>query len=180
MDGGLIARRYGTALEQYSAERGQQDECFRDTRTMLAVLRPMEDVLSSPVASEKKLELLRKAVPGRCDAFDDFLQLIIKHRREGRLRTILKSYQAIYKKARGIVTARLTVAGEASEQLLEKLVALTKEHTGAETVEIEVTTNPAIIGGFIYKVDDRRLDASVARQIRDLKKAFEVKNKRII
>ncbi len=103
MNGGLIAKRYGTALEQYSAERGQQEECFRDSRTMLAELRPIEEVLSSPVASAKKLELLRTAVPGRCDAFDDFLQLIVK-----------------------------------------------QEHTGADTVEIEVTTDPAIIGGFIY------------------------------
>lgn len=180
MNGGLIAKRYGTALEQYSAQRGQQEECFRDSRIMLPALRPLEEVLSSPVDSEKKLELLRKAVPGRCDAFDDFLQLVIRHRREVRLRTILESYRAIYKKTRGIVTARLTVADEASPQLLEKLEALTREHTGAGTVEIEVTVNPAIIGGFIYKVDDRRLDASVERQIRDLKKAFEVKNKRII
>ncbi|MBP5505292.1 MAG: ATP synthase F1 subunit delta [Bacteroidales bacterium] len=177
MNGGLIAKRYAAALQQYAAECGQQEECYRDSRALLSALSPMAEFLRSPVEPARKLELLQKAVSGRCSAFDGFLKLVVAHRREGRLTTILKSYQAAYKKACGIVAARLTVAGEASPQLLEKLEALTKEHTGAKSVEIEVVTDPAIIGGFIYKVEDRRLDASVLRQINDLKKAFEFNNK---
>ena len=77
--------------------------------------------------------------------------------------------------------ARLTVASEPSEQLLERLRKMTLATGEAKSVDIEVEIDPGIIGGFVYKVADRRLDASVRRQINDLKKAFETNNnKRII
>ena len=40
--------------------------------------------------------------------------------------------------------------------------------------------DPDIIGGFVYTVADKRLDASVRRQLSELRKAFETNNKRII
>ena len=176
MNGGLIAKRYGAALEQYAAECGQQKECYRDARAMLAVLTHLHDYLRSPHPAAEKMALLEKAMPKACPAFMRFLKLVTAHRREGRLITILHTYIEIYKKDHGIVSAHLTVAAPASEGLLEKLESLTKESTGAKEVEIEVEVNPSIIGGFIYKVEDRRIDASVQRQINDLKKAFEFNN----
>ena len=181
MNGGLIAKRYGTALEQYSVECSQQDECYRDARALLKQLPCMGNFLRSPQPAAAKLKVLREALPGACNTFDRFIQLVTANRRENRLAAILQSYIAIYKKARGIVSARLTVASPPSPELIKKLEALTLENSGAKSVEIEVETNPAIIGGFIYKVEDRRTDASVLRQINDLKKAFEFNNnKRLI
>ena len=181
MNGGLIAKRYGAALEQYAAECAAQDDCYRDARALLAVLPELRDYLRSPHPASEKLALLQKALPAACPTFVRFLQLVTAHRRESRLITILQSYIALYKKARGIVSARLTVASQPSKELLSKLEAITLESTGAKSVDIEVEVNPAIIGGFIYKVEDRRTDASVLRQIEDLKKAFEFNNtKRLI
>ena len=105
---------------------------------------------------------------------------MVSHRREAYLKRILQSYIAQYKKVRGIADARLTVASEPSEELLEKLRSLTLSQTDATSVDIEVTVNPDIIGGFVYTVADKRLDASVRRQLNDLRKAFEPNNKRII
>ena len=181
MNGGLIAKRYGAALEQYAAECSQQSECYRDARALLAVMPTLRDYLRAPGPAADKMSILEKAIPGACPAFYRFLQVVTAHRREYRLTTILQAYIALYKKSRGIVSARLTVASPPSRELLNKLEALTMERTGAKSVEIDVDVNPAIIGGFIYKVEDRRTDASVLRQINDLKKAFEVtNNKRIL
>lgn len=181
MNGGLIAKRYGAALEQYAAECSGQDACYRDARALLAVLPEMREYLRSPHPAADKVALLKKAVPDAGDAFVRFLAVVTAHHREMYLPGILRSFIALYKKSQGIVTARLTVASQPSGELLEKLRAITLEKTGARSVEIEVDVNPAIIGGFIYKVEDRRTDASVLRQINDLKKAFEFNNnKRII
>ena len=181
MNGGLIAKRYGAALEQYAAECSLQGECYRDARALLAVMPRLREYLRAPHPAAEKMALLEKAVPDACPAFHRFLQVVTSHRREYRLTTILQSYIALYKKSRGIVTARLTVASPPSEALLKKLEALTLEKSGAKSVEIDVEVNPTIIGGFIYKVEDRRTDASVLRQINDLKKAFEFNNtKRLI
>lgn len=176
-----MASRYASALEQYSCSEGQSGECYADARHLLELIPAIEGYLRKPLPYETKMEILSRALPGRCDSFSRFLSLVVSHRREVYLRRILQSYIAEYKKARGIADARLTVASEPSEELLEKLRRLTIERTGANSVDIEVTVNPDIIGGFVYTVADKRLDASVKRQLNELRKAFETNNnKRII
>lgn len=147
---------------------------------MLKVLPALNEYLGKPLPSETKMELFSKAVPDMCPPFARFLKLVVSHHRETSLRRILTSFIAEYKKKRGIADARLTVACEPSGQLLERLRALTLEQGGYKDVDIEVTVDPGIIGGFIYKVADRRMDASVKRQINDLKKVFEKDNKKRI
>ena len=180
MDSGLLAKRYAAALEQYCSECSQGDECLRDARRMLAALPAMGEYLGKPLPAARKMDLFSKAVPDMCPAFERFLSLVVSHRREAGLRRILTSFIAEYKRVRGIVDARLTVASEPSEQLLERLRTMTLAAGGAKSVDIEVDIDPGIIGGFVYTVADKRLDTSVKRQIHDLKKAFETKNKRII
>lgn len=180
MNGGLIAARYGKALELYARELSCERECYDNAIAMLSLLPTLRDYLRSPIAAADKRRVLSEAVPDACQAFSRFLDLVLAHRREARLRFILQSYISAYKKANNIVNVQLTVAAEPSEALLEKLKAITKESTGAESVEFIVKTDPTIIGGFIYMVEDRRLDASVLRQINDLKKVFETNQKRII
>jgi F-type H+-transporting ATPase subunit delta len=40
--------------------------------------------------------------------------------------------------------------------------------------------DPAIVGGFVFTVDDLMLDASVARQIELIRRQFVEKNNRIV
>ena len=171
MNGGLIAARYGKALELYARELSCERECYGNAVALLSLLPSLAEYMRSPIAAADKRRVLSEAVPDACPAFSRFLDLVLAHRREARLRFILQSYISAYKKANNIVNVQLTVAAEPSEALLEKLKAITKESTGAD---------PTIIGGFIYMVEDRRLDASVLRQINDLKKVFETNQKRII
>ncbi|MBO4557379.1 MAG: ATP synthase F1 subunit delta [Bacteroidales bacterium] len=181
MNSGLLAKRYAAALEQYCSECSQGEECLGNARRMLAVLPALGDYLGKPLPAASKMEVFRKAVPDMCTAFERFLYLVVAHRRESGLRRILIAFIAEYKRVRGIVDAQLTVAGEPSQQLLERLRSMTMAAGGATSVDIEVEIDPGIIGGFIYKVADKRMDASVRRQLHDLKKAFETNNnKRII
>lgn len=180
MNSGLLAKRYAAALETYCRECSQEKECLGDARCMLKALPALNEYLGKPLPAATKMELFSKAVPDMCPAFKQFLTMVVSHHRETSLRRILTSFIAEYKRVRGIADARLTVASEPSPQLLERLRSLTLEKGDYKDVDIEVTIDPGIIGGFIYKVADRRLDASVKRQINDLKKVFETNNKKRI
>ena len=180
MNTGLIAKRYATALELYSSECGQERQCYENALAMLSVLPAVEEYMRSPRAAADKRRILAEALVASCPAFERFLDVVVAHKRESRLRFILQSFISAYKKVHNIVGVQLTVAAAPSAALLEKLEETIKKSTGAESVEFTVKTDPSIIGGFICKVDDRRLDASVLRQINDLKKVFETNQKRII
>ena len=181
MNSGLLSKRYAAALEQYSSECSQGEQCLGDARRMLAAIPELGEYLGKPLPAAKKMEILSAAVPGMCPAFERFLSLVVAHHREAGLRRILTSFIAEYRKVRGIADARLTVASAPSEQLLVRLRGLTLAAGEYKSVDIDVDIDPGIIGGFVYKVADRRLDASIRRQINDLKKVFETNNnKRII
>ena len=180
MNSGLLAKRYAAALESYCRECFQEKECLDDARRMLRALPTLNEYLGKPLPAGIKMELFSKAAPDLCPAFSRFLTMVVSHHRETSLRRILTSFIAEFKRVRGIADARLTVASEPSGALLERLRALTLEKGDYKDVDIEVSIDPGIIGGFIYKVADRRLDASVKRQINDLKKVFETDNKKRI
>ena len=64
-------------------------------------------------------------------------------------------------------------------ELKEKMTALFSEKTGAD-VRMEMKTDPDIIGGFIFEMDGKLVDASVSTQLRRLRKELVDTGKRII
>jgi F-type H+-transporting ATPase subunit delta len=50
---------------------------------------------------------------------------------------------------------------------------------GGEVV-LNAEVDPALIGGFILIIDDKLLDASVSRQLEEIRRQFMDKNKRIV
>ena len=53
------------------------------------------------------------------------------------------------------------------------------ELQGYTKVDFKTEVNPDLIGGFILQVDDKRLDASIARQLRTIRKEWEEKNRKL-
>ena len=49
-----------------------------------------------------------------------------------------------------------------------------KEKTGAKTIQLHTTINPAVIGGLVIKFGDNLLDTSIAAKLRNLKKELNI------
>ena len=47
-------------------------------------------------------------------------------------------------------------------------------------IELQTVVEPSIKGGFVFDINDYRLDASIATQLRRVKEQFIDKNKRIV
>lgn len=170
---GNIAKRYATALEAFSTQENSREQCYADARRLTGVMPAIQQFLSARITSSEKLMILEKACEeSYCPSFRKFLELVVKHGRETWLMYILQSYVGIYKEKEGIVDTFLTVAAEPSQALLAKLEEMTVRQTGARSVNINVTVDPEIIGGFVFRIEDRLLDSSVASQLKELQKAF--------
>ena len=83
-----------------------------------------------------------------------------------------------YRERKHILMGKLTTAVEAPELVrhLEEIGSLKTD----STVEIKANIDPSIIGGYIIEIDGYRLDASVADQLRRVKRQFIDKNRRIV
>ena len=85
------------------------------------------------------------------------------------LEAIEEGYRALSNKARGIVIADVTTAGEMAaaqqESLREKLASVT-----GKKVQLRMHTDESLIGGVVVKIGDKRIDGSVQGRLAALSK----------
>ena len=97
-----------------------------------------------------------------------FFELVTNNGREALLPEIAESFDTQLKEQRGIVSVELVSAVKLDEEtkktILAKLDTLKKG-----TFEISETIDADLIGGFIVKMGDKQIDASVASQLNKLK-----------
>ena len=158
MDTGVISRRYALALVKYVAETGRGEEVYAQVKALL----------SDPDAAPRPL----------CEDLERFVSLLMKNGRMPYVKLIFHSFVRLYDARNGIHVARLKTAVD-SPALQEKLRAYLSAQIGGR-VEFESEVDPSLIGGFVLEVDDSRLDASVSRQLDDIRRQFIEKNKRIV
>ena len=185
MNRGIIIMRYARALEKYVRETGGGAVQADEARRLVKALKEMPDlrkiiVSKDVVTPDKKKVLLDGALGGKMSPqMERFADLLIKNGRMDLLMEILRAFTDMHDRADGIRRARLTVVREAPESLISNLRTLVKEKTGDDVV-IDVVIDPAVIGGFIFDIDDYLLDASVKRQLDVFREQFIERNRRII
>lgn len=158
MNAGVIARRYATTLLKYVAETGRGEQVYAQVKALLA----------DPDKAPKPL----------CEDLEKFTALLVRNGRMPMVRRIFLSFLQQYEAQAGIHVARLKTAVE-SPALQEKLERILAERIGGQ-VQFTTEVDPSLIGGFVLEVDDRRMDASVKRQLEDIRRKLIEKNKRIV
>jgi len=158
MNTGVISRRYATALLKYVTESGHGEQVYAQVKALLS------DPDSAPQPLSEDLQ--------------KFTALLVRNGRIELVKLIFSSFLRQNEAQAGIHVARLRTAVD-SPALQEKLRAFVREKIGG-TVEFTTEVDPGLIGGFVLEVDGCRMDASVARQLGDIRKQWMDKNKRIV
>lgn len=161
----------------YAAERGDTRVLYEQMGSLAGsfeALPALRTTLVSPVvAREQKMSLVCAAVGGEpADSFRDFVRLVLDNRREAYLQTMALEYMSLYRRRNNISVVHITSATdlgrEVTDRIAESVVAKTQ---GA--VEMDCRIDPSIGGGFIFRIDDRQLDASVRGALERIAKAFK-------
>lgn len=133
-----------------------------------AVYKQVFDMLHDPDSLTSDLE----------PEIQDFVRLLVRHGRMEHAKLILNSFMRMYNESRNRKLAHLTTAVP-MPGLEDRLKVYLEEKTGSEII-FESSVDPSIIGGFVLTVDDSMLDASVSRQIEELRRQFVEKNNRMV
>lgn len=186
MNRSIIISRYAAALVKYVRETGHGDIVCSEAESLVRQiqsvpeLRRMVEAADDVVSPFDKKKLLQTALGGRISQeLSRFLTLLNRKDRMDLVGDILRDFVDLYRRSIGIRKARLTVVREPSERLLQRLRALVRQKTGDDVI-IEVKVDPALIGGFVFDIDDYLLDASVSRQLDLVREQFMEWNRRII
>ena len=162
MDSGLIASRYANALLLFAREEHAEKRIYDDAAALKQAMTAEEGV--------------EACIAQLCEPMRRFLTLVIRNKRVEHLPAILHTYRKLYRKEKGITRAWLTTATE-NPDLAAKLTALMQAQ-GFTEIDFRTEVNPDLIGGFIVQVEDKRLDASIARQLATIRKEWEEKNRK--
>jgi len=186
MDIGIVSMRYAKALIEYAKGTGAEDQVYSELRMLERSFRKhpeLREALDNPILTIKeKFALICTAAVGNGNAsreFTRFITLVLKNRREYFLHYICLTYLDLYRKLKHIGVGRLITAVPVSRGVWERIrdSASTLLHA---RMELQTEVDPTIEGGFIFDINDFRLDASVATQLKRVKQQFIDKNRRIV
>ena len=173
-----VAGRYAAALFGLADDEKRLDEVAGDLRGLKAILAESADLrrlVKSPVISRADQGRAMEAVlakAGACRLTRNFVGLVARNRRLFALPAMIEAYLGELAKRRGEVTAQVTAAGELDEGQMKTLTAVLRKVVGSK-VTIDLSIDPAVLGGLVVKVGSRLFDSSLRTKLHKLALAMK-------
>ena len=163
---------YGGALYDLAKDEGLSAQILADLGAFAAVLRENPDyrkLLTEPSIPKAEREaLLDVAWKDVLHPYTlNFVKLLCANGTVSQLPDCEAVYRARYNEDNNILAVTAVSAAPMREELQERLRQKLEARTGKH-VELTVSVDPALIGGFTVTVGSERLDATVANELKQL------------
>jgi F-type H+-transporting ATPase subunit delta len=173
-----LSGRYAKSLIDLAQEQNQLEAVYKDMLYLQAVCKSNRDfvnLLKSPVIkADKKAHILDAVTAGKVtDLTARFNRLLVAKGRESDLPEIVNAFIDMYNSVKGIHKVRLTTAEPVSEELKQSILNKISSETNIDHIELESVVKSELIGGFILEFDNNMVDASILRDLKDIKKQFQ-------
>lgn len=168
-----VAYRYAQALLDLSTEQNVVEKINADMVQLSNVCKESKDfanLLSSPIIeSGKKNDIFNIIFESKMEKMSlGFMNLIIKNSREDLLPEIAEGFVSLYKKKNNILDVTVISATKLDKTTKDQITNKIKASFDG-TIEMIEKVDPELIGGFIVRIDDKQIDASIASQLTNLK-----------
>jgi len=172
-----IAVRYAKALFDLAGEKKSIDAVYDDMKVIdrLCTMQEVKEIISNPVIPQKKRKEIIIVLTGEGTnrLTLTFIELMFSHGRGDHLGAAARNYLELTRRHRGIRQVTITTAIPVSSKIKEELAAVI---TGVSngTIEFIEQVNSSVVGGFIIRVDDAYIDASVRTRLNRFRKEFSL------
>ncbi|SEL59575.1 ATP synthase F1 subunit delta [Parapedobacter koreensis] len=172
-----VASRYAKSLIDLAQEQGNLETVKRDMEQFVAVLRTnkeLQAVLKNPIMKQDKKSNILDALFGDKihPSITAFFHIMVRKGRAGILYATAQEFIREYNEVKGIVHATVTSATALSTKNLDTLQKVIASEINAEVI-LQNNVDPSLIGGFVVKVGDRQIDASIAGKLKKLERHFD-------
>jgi len=172
-----LAQRYAKSLIDLSQEMELVDPVHDDIMLLNAIGNQSREfvlMLKSPIISADKKNKIINAVTANkiSNLTQTFIKLLCSKNRESILPEIISSFIEQYNTLKGIHKVRLTTATPITEEMKKSFIRKIESAASIKNIELETSVNDKLIGGFVLEMDGRLIDASILRDLNDVKKQF--------
>lgn len=172
-----IAGRYAKSLLDLAIERNEVDAVLNDMKYVKAALksRDLYLMIKSPiVSSDKKLSIFRRIFSDKIQkTTSTFFEIMTRKGRENHLPEIVDSFIEQYKDFKQISTVHIKTAVPLTDAALDTIrEKLSHAADVKKNLELMVTVDPSLLGGFTLEFEGKQYDSSIATKLKELRKQF--------
>lgn len=174
MNESLITVRYAKALYELAIEEKKEIAIQNDVETLLESVSKSEEFsafLENPlIKGSEKARIINSLFKGRIDPISlNFLHLLIENKREECLGGICRYIIRLIKQKSGIQDAVLTTAQKLPEKHKKEIFEFVTKKFKLN-LDMQEKIDPEIIGGYILRIEDQQIDASLKNQLNKIKR----------
>ena len=172
-----VAKRYAQGLLDFTQESGNTDVIFGEMKAIVKILSSSKELnrfMNSPIIDAKKKETIALQI------FKDFspvskniIRLVIKHGRESHMKNIAQEFINKVEDINGTQRVSLVTASALSEKNIQRIITDSKM-VNVSNYDLKTNVKPEILGGYILRVGDQQIDASVRTKLNNIKKEFQL------
>jgi F-type H+-transporting ATPase subunit delta len=173
MNDSKISVRYSRALFQSALEKKILDKVNQDMIFIsdICKIAEIKEFLHSPIiVPSKKIDVFHKILGENVEKITlSLIDLVVKNGRESYLPAIARVFIHETMRYKGITKSVLTTAVVLDGKVKKQIITMISDVFKTK-VELEEVIDAEIIGGFILRIDDNYIDASVRYKLNKIKK----------
>ena len=173
-----VAKRYAQGLLNFTQESGNTSTVFGemgDVVKTIAGSKELQNFFNSPIIDvKKKISVAGEIFKSFSPVTQNLIQLVIKHGRENQLQNIAQEFINKVEDMNGVQRITLTSASQLSNENINNILKSTNLVNHDNKFDVKSIINPEILGGYILRVGDQQVDASLRTKKSKLKKEFQL------
>ena len=176
MNDSKISVRYSRALFESAVEKKMLDEVYQDMIFVSEICKipEMKELLESPIiVPSKKIDILHAVLGKNLEKITlSLIEMVVKNGRENFLPGIARAFMHTTKEYKGITESVLTTAVKVDPKIRQQIIDFISGIFKTK-IELKEVVDKDIIGGFILRIEDNYIDASVKNKLRKIEKALK-------
>lgn len=171
-----FARPYARAIMDAAGSPAKANELRGELMIFAKALREsqqLQDLYANPVDEATKLDITRQ-IAKKMKASDltvRTLEVLVQHHRINDIDAIIEALAAYVNKALGIAVAEVRSAKSLGADEIQQLAETLSKKVGKK-VELDIKTDPKLLGGFVVRIGSEIWDASVAGKINKFRESL--------
>ncbi len=176
MNDSKISVRYAKAILEQAREENKLGEVKRDAAFIGQCIREIPELrllFEIPVlrTSEKK-KIIEAIIGSQIDPLTlAFINLVFAQKREIFLESIIRHFLYLHNRAMGIRPAILVTPARLDPAVRENIISLIAKKLKIQ-IELQEQTDEKLLGGFVLRIEDQQIDASIASQLSRIRKTL--------
>ncbi|MET3537837.1 ATP synthase F1 subunit delta [Chryseobacterium limigenitum] len=173
-----VAKRYAQGLLEFTNETGQTATVFSEMKDVAKLMSQSTDLnkffMTPYIDAKKKVEVAKEIFKSLSVSSQNLITLVIRHGRENQLKNIAQEYINKVEDINGVQRVTLTTATQLSKENIDQILGSTNLVKAGTNFDLKLNVNPDLLGGYILRVGDQQIDASVKTKLNHIKKDFQL------